>query len=411
MNSPGRTERSERCAAVTLRKPLEARLRAGHPWVFRDALANPPILPDGAAVLVRGRDRRPLARGFWDARSPIAVRVITTDADIPLTGLVAARLQTALTTRLARLDPADTNAFRWVHGEADLLPGLHVDLYSDVAVVRFDGSGARAFYAGLGKQLMTAARAAALTLSRPLSIRAVLDRLERQPLVGEAVAALEVREGGLRFEVDLQHGQKGGLFLDQRENRAAIRQRARRLTVLNLFGYTGGFSLYAAAGGATRTDTVDVARPALAAARRNFELNKLPLAAAGFHAKDAFEFLSAAASAGQRWDIVISDPPSFAPRASALPAARRAYRRLHQMAAAVTAEGGLFCPASCSSHFPRAEFIASVEDGLEAAGRRFHLEGIRGAGFDHPTAPWFPEGDYLKFALVRTGRTAAVTKM
>jgi 23S rRNA (cytosine1962-C5)-methyltransferase len=188
-------------------------------------------------------------------------------------------------------------------------------------------------------------------------------------------------------------GQKGGLFLDQRENRAEVGRRARGKSVLNLFGYTGGFSLYAAAGGAVRTDTVDAAAPALAAARANFARNGLSLAAAGFHATDAFDFLERAGARGQRWDIVISDPPSFAPSRKALPAARRAYRRLHRLAAVVVGAGWLFCPASCSSHFSREELLASVTDGVARAGRRWWLEELRGAGFDHPVLPEFPEGD------------------
>jgi 23S rRNA (cytosine1962-C5)-methyltransferase len=146
---------------------------------------------------------------------------------------------------------------------------------------------------------------------------------------------------------------------------------------------------------------VDAAAPALAAARANFGRNGLSLAAAGFHATDAFDFLERAATRGQRWDVVISDPPSFAPSRKALPAARRAYRRLHQLASAVVAPGGLFCPASCSSHFSREEFLASVADGVRRAGRRWRLEELRGAGFDHPVLAEFPEGDYLKFALGR----------
>jgi 23S rRNA (cytosine1962-C5)-methyltransferase len=390
-----------RWVVVTLRKSLESRIRQGHPWVFRDALADPPRLADGTPVLVRARNRRPLAVGYWDANSPIAVRVMAVDppgspaAPLSLTDLVAERLEQALAVRRGRLDTARTNAFRWVHGEADRLPGLHLDLYGDVAAVRFDGAGPRAFYRRLPELLAAAAR--------PLRLRSAIDRETRQPLPGAGEAAPlpdhHVLENGLQFGVDLQHGQKGGLFLDQRENRAEVGRRSADRTVLNLFGYTGGFSVYAAAGGARRTDTVDLARPAIEAARANFERNRLDTNAAGFHATDAFEFLTAAARRGDRWDIVISDPPSFAPRASALPAARKAYRRLHQLAVSVTAEGGLFCPASCSSHFPRPEFLDSIRDGLAAAGRRFQLLGLRGAGFDHPTVPWFPEGDYLKFAL------------
>jgi 23S rRNA (cytosine1962-C5)-methyltransferase len=371
-------------ATVTLAKDLARSLRRGHPWVFRDALRAPPALPNGALVRVRDRDGRPLVWGYWDARSPIAVRVLDRAGGDP-EALVRERLAAALARRRAGLGP-ETNAFRWVHGEGDRLPGIHVDVYDDVAVVRYDGAGARAFYRGLPE-----------LLGAEMKLRAVVDRERRADDLGE----IEVLENGLRFGVDLARGQKGGLFLDQRENRAEVGRRARGKSVLNLFGYTGGFSLYAAAGGARRTDTVDAAAPALAAARANFARNGLSLEAASFHPGDAFEFLQEAAKRKERWDVVISDPPSFAPSRRALPAARKAYRRLHALAAAVVTTGGLFCPASCSSHFSRPEFLASVEEGVRRAGRRWRLEELRGAGFDHPVLESFPEGDYLKFALGR----------
>jgi 23S rRNA (cytosine1962-C5)-methyltransferase len=379
----------DRTPAVTLSKPLEARVRQGHPWIYRDALLDPPSLADGEAVLLRARDGSGLGLGFWDAGSAIALRILSRDPDVSLEPLVMARLAAALARRRQRIDLERTNAFRWVHGEADGLPGVHVDLYADVAAVRFDGAGARAFYLSLPNLLPAAAR--------PLVLRKVVDRDRRE----ETCADLQVREHGLHFTVDLGRGQKGGLFLDQRENRAEVGRRAGGKKILNLFGYTGGFSVHAAAGGALSTDTVDVARPALEAAQRNFFLNHLPLGPHRFHAEDAFDFLERAGAAGDRWDIVISDPPSFASRQSALPVAARAYRRLHQMAAAVVADGGLFCAASCSSHFGREPFLASVEEGARAARRRFRLESLRGAGSDHPVAPWFPEGDYLKFAIGR----------
>jgi 23S rRNA (cytosine1962-C5)-methyltransferase len=358
--------------------------------VYRDALAAAPELADGTLVNVLGKDGRFLATGFWDRRSAIAVRLLGTDAGLDVEAALRERLAAAAASRLARLDRTQTTAFRWVHGEADRLPGIHVDVYGEVATVRFDGGGARAFYAELG---------ALLRAEPSLGIRRVLDREER----GGAELALEVRENGVLFGVDLGRGQKGGLFLDQRENRAEIRARARGLRVLNLFAYTGGFSLYAALGGAARTDTVDVARPALAAARRNFELNGLSLAprAAGFHARDAFEFLAEAVRRGDEYDLVISDPPSFAKNRAGLPVALAAYRKLHRLAAAVVAPGGSFAAASCSSQVDRKTFVASVEAGTRAAGRRFELELVRGAGFDHPVVPAFPEGDYLKFALGR----------
>jgi len=390
---------------VTLRKRLARTIRGGHPWIYRDAVAGTPRLADGATVLVADAAGRPLARGFWDAHSPIAVRLIGDDPRGPSV-IVGERVAAALQRRLAFIDRSTTNAFRWLHGEADGVPGVHVDVYDAAASVRFDGGGARAFYRALPQQLRAAGPAAGIAL------RAIVERRPRAGAGagagGERVSALhgaapdgdiEVIENGLRFGVDLVHGQKGGLFLDQRDNRALVRTLAGGRSVLNLFGYTGGFSIYAAAGGARATVTVDAAAPAIAAARRNFARNGLPEHGARFVAGDAFAFLEQAAAAGERFDLVISDPPSFAASRRALPAGLRAYRRLHRLCAQVTAPGGTLCAASCSSHVDRDAFVATIRDGARDAGRRFALGDIRGAAADHPVVPHFPEGNYLKFVV------------
>jgi 23S rRNA (cytosine1962-C5)-methyltransferase len=377
---------------VTLRKKLDRALRAGAPWIYRDALASAPRLRDGEVVVVLTPAGDPVVTGFWDTRSAIAVRVLEAGPVDDPEGLVAERLRKALARRLLVLDRKRTNAFRWAHGEADRIPGLHVDLYDDVAVVRFDGGGARSFYARIGDLLAAS--------SSPVRLRGAIDR-DGKVLSGSVPELLKVRENGLVFEAAPGRASKGGLFLDQRENRERVERIAGGGSVLNLFGYTGGFSLYAARGGAVSTDTVDVSRPALAAARRNFKLNALPLENARFHSMDAFEFLEAAARRHARWDLVISDPPSFAPNQSSLPAARRAYFRLHRLAIAVTEPGGILCAASCSSHFPRELLLDSVREAARANGRRFELTQVHGGGFDHPVIAAFPEGDYLKFAIGR----------
>lgn len=364
---------------VVLAKNLARSIREGHPWLFRPALRPGPPIPDGAVVEVRSADGRPLATGFWDARSAIAVRILDARRVPDPRALARERFAAALRLRRERLDPARTNAFRWVHGEGDRLPGLHLDLYGDEAVARFDGEGARAFYGDLSDVL------------RAAGVRQAVDRQS-----GKKLPEREVLENGLRFGVSPGEGGKGGLFLDQRENRELVETLAKGRAVLNLFGYSGGFSLYAARGGAASTDTVDIARPAIEAARANFARNGLP--PGGLHVADAFEFLE---SARRRWDLVVSDPPSFAPRKDAVDTALRAYTRLHRLAAAVVSPGGLLCAASCSSHVNRASFLKTVEAGARAAGRRFELIELRGAGFDHPVLPAFPEGDYLKFAVGR----------
>lgn len=376
-----------RLSTLTLKKDLGRTLRQGHPWVFREALLDPPTLAHGALVAVADKEGRQLAFGYWDAKNSIAVRVLDLAPIDDPRALVQRRLAAALELRRARVDLRQTNAFRWVHGEADRLPGIHLDVYGDVATVRFDGEGSRAFYGDLQPLLRESGPG--------LQLRKLIDREAR----GEETEEVEVREYGIRFLVDLGRGQKGGLFLDQRENRKTVGQRARGKSVLNLFGYTGGFSLYAARAEARRTDTVDIARPAIAAARRNFEHNGFALDRAGFHATDVFTFLAAAIAEKRTWDIVISDPPSFAPSKNSLATAKRSYLQLHRLAAQVVASGGILCAASCSTHLDRREFLTLVRTGVHQAGRRFTLESYTGAGLDHPTLPVFPEGDYLKFAL------------
>ncbi len=372
---------------LALKKDLTRALRQGHPWVFREAIAHQPGLVPGTLVAVADKQGRTIAFGYWDTRSPIAVRVLDLAAIEDKTALIRHRLQAAIAVRRAKLDLRATNAFRWVHGEADRLPGIHVDVYGDVVTVRYDGEGARAFFADLPDLLRSCAG--------DWPLRKVIDRESRSNESEE----VEVREHGIRFLVDVGRGQKGGLFLDQRQNRLAIAKVARGKSVLNLFGYTGGFSLHAAKAGASRTDTVDIARPAIAAAQRNFELNSFDLSRAGFHAVDVFAFLDAAIKKGERWDIVISDPPSFAPSKNSVEAAKRSYLRLHRLASSVVSANGLLCAASCSSHLRRDEFLTLVKTGVHQAGRRFFLEWYAGAGLDHPTLPVFPEGDYLKCAF------------
>jgi 23S rRNA (cytosine1962-C5)-methyltransferase len=388
---------------VALAKDVGRAIRQGHPWVYRSALVTrgTESFADGLLVAIAGREGAPLGWGFWTAEGPIAIRMMSTRIDTTrgkrpndvVNKTIVKRLTQAMSRRLEKLDITQTNAFRWVHGEADHLPGIHVDRYDRVCVVRFDGSGARAFYSPLLPKL----ERALAELTPAHAIDRVIDR--EHP--GEASLPFLVRECGLQFEIAAGGGQKGGLFLDQRDNRTLVAQHARGKRVLNLFGYTGGFSVHAAAAGARRTDTVDIAAPAIDSARRNFEHNSLPVEKHGFWAIDAFEFLENAAQSGQTWDIVICDPPSFAPRQTALGAAASAYTKLHRMSAAVVAPGGFLCAASCSSHVRRDHFLQLVQDGVTAAKRRHTVLENRGSGIDHPVIPAFPEGDYLKFVMSR----------
>lgn len=399
---------------IRLARPLERSIAAGHPWIYREALAlrggerrlrSPGIGGSsvdgprtGSAVDIIGANGKFVARGLYDSRSPIAVRVATLDPRQPLDeSFVRARIRSALRARAGLFDPAATNAFRWLNGEGDFLPGIVVDVYASVAVVRIDGDAARVW-----RDWVTAAL---VDEGRALGVTHVYERTR-----GEKGAALhggappvpvEIREHGVRFAVDVVRGQKTGFFLDQRDNRRAIRPFCRGVDVVNLFGYTGGFSVNAALAGARRVTTVDVAAAALTDARKNFTLNAVDPAAHAFDAEDAFDWLARAAADGRRYGVVVSDPPSFAPSEKALQKALNAYRDLHARALAVVDEGGLLAAASCSSHVTMDAFVGTLRDAAVRARRPLRLLELRGQPPDHPTPPAFPEGRYLKFVLAR----------
>jgi len=395
---------------ATLRRDLVRSIRAGHPWVYREAIAAPAGLPAGTVVDLRDRDGQFVARGLFDPSSPIALRIYTLDENEPIDeALFSRRLEEALALRrhLFTADAAPTDAFRLCHGEGDFLPGVIVDVYGPVAVLIFDGGErgpARAFRDAIVK--------AVAALGQKLGIRAIYERLQRRSGGGGQLifgslpdsaglpGELVVREHGVRFSVDVVHGQKSGLFLDQRENRRRIRDWAGGRSVWNGFAYTGGFSVCAALGGARRVVSVDRAGPALLAARRNFSLNGIDPDRHAFFTEDAFTHLAAAAARGERYDLVIVDPPSFAPTERAVPLALAAYRELHRLALAIVAPGGLLCAASCSSHVPEAAFLSTLAPAGLSAGRRLRILEVHGQPADHPAPLAFPEGRYLKFALL-----------
>ena len=215
-------------------------------------------------------------------------------------------------------------------------------------------------------------------------------------MLGDPPAEIVIAEDDARFAVDVRHGQKTGFFLDQRDNRRTVRRHAAGHRVLNLFAYTGGFSIHAALGGATRVTSVDLAAPAIAALEHNLALSAAcPPTRTSASAGDAFDYLARAQQRGRTWDLVIVDPPSFAPSERAKPAALAAYRKLAAAALAVTAPAGRFALASCSSHVTEADLVDAVA-GLHGDLR---LRAAAGAASDHPVLPAFPEGRYLKFLL------------
>jgi len=382
-----------------LTKPLRARIRAGHPWVYDRALAPGPGVAGDLVTLVD--DEGPVAIALADPASPLRARVLDRDPEASIDAAWVRARTEAAAGRRAR-DPllVGCTGRRLVHGEADACPGLVVDLYVGTAVVVFDGGAAAAFWRPRLAEVVAGLERGGVDVAH-VWVRGERgrDRSASSAFRGDPPAEIVIAEDEARFAVDVRAGQKTGFFLDQRENRRTIRRHAAGATVLNVFCYTGGFSLHASLGGARSVTSVDSAAPALAGLSRNLELSGLPADGHELACSDAFELLARAAQRGRRWDLVIVDPPSFAPSEKARSAGLAAYRRLVAAALAVTEPGGRFALASCSSHVTEADLIEI----LAAGGGDLRLRDVAGAGSDHPVLPTFPEGRYLKFLLSDVG--------
>ncbi len=359
-----------------------------------------------AADDTRPQGGREKSRGRESRDSPDAAEHHLAAGALPLdAGLIDSRVAHAFGVRSRLFADGATTAYRLLHGEGDRMPGFVVDRYGHVAVLRLDGAGAEAFANVVIPRLWHALAQVGVTTLVRLARR---DR-EKDPTVKavvvegpDAPATIEVREHGVPFVVDLARGQKTGAFLDQRENRRRVEAIVRRMAaprVLNLFSYAGGFSLRAAIGGAAKVTSVDIAAGAHATAQASFKLAGIDAGVHELVTADAFAFLTEAKRAKRTWDVIVSDPPSFAPNEKSLARAVQAYRSLHRACADVLAEGGTFCAASCSSHVDAATFASTLDD--SALGRSdLRLLRIDGPGEDHPTLPAWPEGRYLKFAVL-----------
>lgn len=389
---------------VQLTKPLRDRIRAGHPWIYDRALAAMPRDVAPGDVLTVADAEGEVALAFADPESPIRARILAPPGTRLDAAWVRDRAEAAAARRIRDPLLAGCTGRRLVHGEADACPGLVVDLYATTAVVVFDGPAAAVFWRPRLADVLAGLDRGGTEIAHAW-LRGERRRTAGASSAGEAVRGdppgeLVITEDEARFAVDVRAGQKTGFFLDQRDNRRTIRRHAAGQTVLNLFAYTGGFSLHAALGGATRVTSVDIAPPAIAGIERNLALSGLPAEAHERVATDAFDFLARAARQHRRWDLVIVDPPSFAPSERARPAALAAYRKLAAAALAVTEPAGRFALASCSSHVTEADLldlIAGLAPGTPDTPLR--LRAAAGAASDHPVLPAFPEGRYLKFLL------------
>jgi 23S rRNA (cytosine1962-C5)-methyltransferase len=411
-NSPrARDAAANQPAATRLRLRItaaaETAVRSGHPWVFSDSVRESNRAGQtGELAVIYDRKDRFLAVGLFDPDSPIRVRILHTGKPQTIDrAWWQARLEQALARRRDLFD-AQTTGYRLIHGESDGWPGLVLDRYDTTLVLKLYTAAwlpRLADTLALFKENVPGERIV-LRLSRNMERRPLARRdgeiIYSEHAVPEAGAPVIFQESGLRFEADVVRGQKTGFFLDQRENRREVETLSRGRRVLNAFSFSGGFSVYAARGGATAVTDLDISAYALAAAKRNFALNKnCPGVAACHHDTaqgDAFEWLAASAA---KFDLVVLDPPSLAKRATERAGALRAYDRLASLGIARLASDGILVAGSCSAHVPAEEFFETVRRAALKTGRKFaELKTLRHPP-DHPAT--FKEAEYLKVIYLK----------
>ncbi len=372
---------------LKLKRNLRRSVLRGNPWIYKDALEFKKLDENSRLSELTDQKGKFLAWGYCDLESPLSFRVLSLDKRPPSEGYFESLIKASLKRRAVWLDD-NTNAYRAINGEGDRLPGLVCDVYNRVAVLQYDGTGAKRFWQGLP---------IAQWLAQELKVETVVDKSRGgfESLLGEDLKEpVEILENGIRFLVDIVNGQKTGFFLDQRENRNYIKRLSAKKSVMNLFSYTGGFSVYAGVGGARHVLSVDLAKPALDLAERNWKLNGLKEDVHKSEAVDIFDYLEHSEDV---WDTVIVDPPSMAHSEKQKMAAVTKYTQLFAKAAKRVKPGGDLVLSSCSSHISFGDFLSLITESLSLASRRGLILRVSGQGGDHPFPHALPELRYLKF--------------
>ena len=391
---------------IILRKGREESLRRFHPWVFSGAVAEIQGDPsEGDVVAVYASDGSFLAYGHYQIGS-IAVRVLSFDDSAVRPDFWEVMLSKALNVRFAcgLHGNEATDCYRLVHGEGDNLPGLIIDYYGGVCVMQAHSVGMfrakKQITEALKKIYGNSLKAVYDKSSGTAPYKAGLELVDGYMYRSEDFSDDEqiVQENGHKFIVNWTEGQKTGFFLDQRENRALVGSLAKGRNVLNLFCYTGGFSIYALAAGAVHVDSVDSSRKAMMMVDRNVELNGFDLSLHTSLCCDAIDYLKGVPEG--KYDLMIVDPPAFAKHRGALKNALRAYQRLNAAAISKVASGGFVFTYSCSQVVDKEAFALAVFSAAAQAGRRVRILDRLNQPCDHSVNIYHPEGEYLKGLLL-----------
>lgn len=389
--------------SLHLKSGRDKSLKRRHPWIFSGAVERLDGEPaNGETVLVKSAGQ-PVAVAAWSPQSQICARVWSFDCSVFVDEkFFRERIKQALALRASLPVFQHSNALRLVHGESDGLPGLIVDRYADVLVAQFLSAGAELWRETILDALAAATGCEAIYERSDAEVRSLEGLQPRAGFVrgNRAAKRCPIVEHGMHFRVDVEAGQKTGFFLDQRENRQRVRALAAGRDVLDAFCYTGGFAVAALAGGAQHVVAVDSSAAALEVAKENLNANLLDASKITFDEADVFAYQRLLRDSGRSFDLIILDPPKFAPTAAQAKNAARAYKDINLMALKLLRPGGLLATFSCSGGVP-AELFQSIVAGAAAdAGVDAKIIERFSAAADHPVALSFPEGDYLKGLLL-----------
>lgn len=370
-----------------LNRNLRRQVLRGHPWIYKQAVNFKRNEAEVSLCELSDSKGKFLSWCVYDPLSPLALRVLSLEKKPPTQDYFKALFLQAVRKR-KHFNQSQTNAFRLINGEGDRLPGFICDVYGDVAVIQFDGEGMKAFWSQY--DLLDWLKEYSSFKSMVEKTRGGYRHIHGEPLEGHVV----INENGISFVVDIINGQKTGFFFDQRDNRNYIRSVASGKSVMNLFSYTGGFSVYAGMGGAKSVLSVDLAKPALDLAQKSWELNGLDSSQHEVEAVDVFNFFK---TQHKKWDMVIVDPPSMAHSEGHKSGAIAKYTSLFAEAANLVDEGGDLVLSSCSSHVSFEGFFQIAAESLSQVRRRGVILRVSGQGEDHPFPHICPELRYLKF--------------
>lgn len=393
--------------SITLKPNREKAVLRYHPWIFSGAIQSVSGQPAlGETVTVLDSDGKFLAQAAYSPESQIRARIWNWDATAPIDrDFFKSRLANAIGLREQWIDRTQTTAYRLVHGESDGLPGLVVDRYGEALVVQITSAGAEAWRGEIRSLLENLLAPQAIYERSDVTVRTLEGLPERTGLLSGALPPqpMRITENGLSYQVDLVGGQKTGFYLDQRDNRQKCREIAQGKSVLNCFAYTGGFTLAALAGGADAVVSIDSSAEALEAARQNVALNSLPEDRCEWIVGDAFQELRTLRDKAAQFDLIILDPPKFAPTAAQARKAARGYKDINLLGFKLLRPGGTLMTYSCSGGIDAAFFQKIVADAALDAGVDAKILYRLSQAPDHPANLAFPEGTYLKGLVVSKG--------